>query len=160
MSTQTENVNVRMVNQNWWITTLMIKEHKYCPPLTKAIKCDVLIVGGGFSGVSAAVEFLRKGAQRGTSRKTSSAAALRAAAPAFSRPNRWPAERQSAVERPSRRDLLSAAQPPSLVEIERQQRRRDPDGQRLRFSRAYLAIHMGPVTRRTHGQWRRPRHGV
>ena len=50
-----------MVNQNWWITTLMIKEHKYCPPLTKAIKCDVLIVGGGFSGVSAAAEFLRKG---------------------------------------------------------------------------------------------------
>jgi gamma-glutamylputrescine oxidase len=50
-----------MVNQNWWITTLMIKEFKYCPPLTKAIKCDVLIVGGGFSGVSAAAEFLRKG---------------------------------------------------------------------------------------------------
>src|SRR4030095_1165946 len=40
---------------------LMIKEHRYCPPLAKAIKCDVLIVGGGFSGVSAAAEFLRKG---------------------------------------------------------------------------------------------------
>src|SRR6185503_11969185 len=39
----------------------MIKGHRYCPPLTKAIKCDVLIVGGGFSGVSAAAEFLRKG---------------------------------------------------------------------------------------------------
>ncbi len=51
----------RMVNQNWWITTLMIKEHRYCPPLTKDIKCDVLIVGGGFSGVSAAAEFLLKG---------------------------------------------------------------------------------------------------
>jgi gamma-glutamylputrescine oxidase len=51
----------RMVNQNWWITTLLIKEHHYCPPLTRAIKCDVLIVGGGFSGVSAAAEFLRKG---------------------------------------------------------------------------------------------------
>src|SRR5262245_16747843 len=50
-----------MVNQNWWFTTLMVKEHKYCPPLTKSIKCDVLIVGGGFSGVSAAAEFLRKG---------------------------------------------------------------------------------------------------
>jgi ribulose 1,5-bisphosphate synthetase/thiazole synthase len=48
--------NVRMVNQNWWITTLMIKEHKYCPPLTKAIKCDAFIVGEGFSGVSAAAE--------------------------------------------------------------------------------------------------------
>ena len=51
----------RIVNQNWWFTTLMVKGHKYCPPLTKDIKCDVLIVGGGFSGVSAAAEFLRKG---------------------------------------------------------------------------------------------------
>src|SRR5215510_14995640 len=51
----------RIINQNWWITTLMIKEHKYCPPLTKDIRCDVLIVGGGFSGMSAAVEFLLKG---------------------------------------------------------------------------------------------------
>jgi gamma-glutamylputrescine oxidase len=54
-------VNVRLVNQNWWFTTLLVKQHKYCPPLTKAIKCDVLIVGGGFSGVSAAAQFLRKG---------------------------------------------------------------------------------------------------
>lgn len=55
------SASVRMVNQNWWITTLMIKEHRYCPPLSKDIKCDVLIVGGGFSGISAAAEFLRKG---------------------------------------------------------------------------------------------------
>ena len=58
---RTSLANTRMVNQNWWITTLMIKQHKYCPPLTKDIKCDVLIVGGGFSGISAAAEFLRKG---------------------------------------------------------------------------------------------------
>jgi gamma-glutamylputrescine oxidase len=51
----------RLVNQNWWITTLSVKQHRYCPPLTQDIKCDVLIVGGGFSGVSAAAEFLRKG---------------------------------------------------------------------------------------------------
>lgn len=51
--------STRIVNQNWWITTLMINGHEYCPPLTKDIKCDVLIVGGGFSGVSAAAEFLR-----------------------------------------------------------------------------------------------------
>ena len=51
----------RIINQNWWITTLMINEHKYCPPLAKDIKCDVLIVGGGFSGISAAAEFLSKG---------------------------------------------------------------------------------------------------
>jgi gamma-glutamylputrescine oxidase len=50
-----------MINQNWWFTTLLIKQFKYCPPLTKDIKCDVLIVGGGFSGVGAAAEFLRQG---------------------------------------------------------------------------------------------------
>ncbi len=50
-----------MINQNWWFTTLLVKQFKYCPPLTSNIKCDVLIVGGGFSGVSAAAEFLQKG---------------------------------------------------------------------------------------------------
>src|SRR5688500_17050088 len=54
-------VNTRMVNQNWWITTLLIKAHRYCPPLTRDIECDVLIIGGGFSGMSAAAEFLLKG---------------------------------------------------------------------------------------------------
>ena len=43
-----------MINQNWWFSTLLIKQFKYCPPLNRSIKCDVLIVGGGFSGVSAA----------------------------------------------------------------------------------------------------------
>jgi gamma-glutamylputrescine oxidase len=50
-----------MINQNWWFTTLLIKQFKYCPPLNKSIKCDVLIVGGGFTGVSAAAEFMGKG---------------------------------------------------------------------------------------------------
>lgn len=50
-----------MINQNWWFTTLLIKQFKYCPPLNKSIKCDVLIVGGGLSGISAAAEFLNKG---------------------------------------------------------------------------------------------------
>ncbi|HRI22876.1 MAG TPA: FAD-binding oxidoreductase, partial [Panacibacter sp.] len=50
-----------MVNQNWWLTTLLVKQFKYCPPLKKDIKCDVLIVGGGLSGISAAAEFLNKG---------------------------------------------------------------------------------------------------
>jgi len=50
-----------MINQNWWFTTLLVKQFKHCPPLSQSIKCDVLIVGGGFSGVSAAAEFLRKG---------------------------------------------------------------------------------------------------
>jgi gamma-glutamylputrescine oxidase len=52
---------MRLVNQNWWFTTLMVSQHKYCPPLTKDIKCDVCIVGAGFSGVAAAAQFLRKG---------------------------------------------------------------------------------------------------
>ena len=50
-----------MINQDWWFTTLLTKQFKHCPPLNSDIKCDVLIVGGGFSGVSAAAEFLRKG---------------------------------------------------------------------------------------------------
>ena len=55
------SAKARIVNQNWWFTTLMVQAYKYCPPLTKDIKCDVLIVGGGFSGISAAAEFLKKG---------------------------------------------------------------------------------------------------
>jgi gamma-glutamylputrescine oxidase len=50
-----------MINQDWWFTTLLVKQFKDCPPLNQDIKCDVLIVGGGFSGVSAAAEFVRKG---------------------------------------------------------------------------------------------------
>jgi gamma-glutamylputrescine oxidase len=50
-----------MINQDWWFTTLLTKQFKYCPPLSQDIRCDVLIVGGGFSGVSAAAEFVRKG---------------------------------------------------------------------------------------------------
>jgi len=50
-----------MINQNWWFTTLLVKQFQYCPPLNKSIKCDVLIVGGGMTGISAAAEFLRTG---------------------------------------------------------------------------------------------------
>ena len=50
-----------MINQDWWFTTLLVKQFKYCPPLKQDIRCDVLIIGGGFSGVSAAAEFVQKG---------------------------------------------------------------------------------------------------
>ena len=50
-----------MINQDWWFTTLLAKQFKYCPPLNQDIRCDVLIVGGGFSGVNASAEFVRKG---------------------------------------------------------------------------------------------------
>jgi gamma-glutamylputrescine oxidase len=52
---------MRLVNQNWWFTTLLVSQHKHCPPLTRDIQCDVVIVGGGFAGVCAAAQFLRKG---------------------------------------------------------------------------------------------------
>jgi gamma-glutamylputrescine oxidase len=38
-----------------------VKQFKYCPPLNNDINCDVLIVGAGMSGMSAAAEFLGKG---------------------------------------------------------------------------------------------------
>src|SRR3954470_699245 len=50
-----------MINQDWWFTTLLVKQFKYCPPLNQDIRCDVLIVGGGFAGVAAAIEFLKTG---------------------------------------------------------------------------------------------------
>ena len=33
-----------MINQNWWFTTLLVKQFKHCPPLNTSISCDVLIV--------------------------------------------------------------------------------------------------------------------
>jgi len=52
---------MRMVNQNWWFTTLLVSQHRHCPPLREHIKCDVVIVGAGFAGTCAAAQFLRKG---------------------------------------------------------------------------------------------------
>jgi len=52
---------MRLVNQNWWFTTLLTNRHKYCPPLRADIKCDVAIIGGGFAGVCAAAQFLNRG---------------------------------------------------------------------------------------------------
>ena len=50
-----------MIVQNWWFTTLLEKKYKVCPPLQGDIHCDVLIIGGGMSGVSAAAALIGKG---------------------------------------------------------------------------------------------------
>jgi gamma-glutamylputrescine oxidase len=50
-----------LIHQCWWNTTLLVKQFKYCPPLGKDIKCDILIVGAGMSGMNAALEFAGSG---------------------------------------------------------------------------------------------------
>lgn len=50
-----------MILQDWWYTTLLKYQYGSCPPLTRNLKCDVLIVGGGMSGVMAAAEFIGQG---------------------------------------------------------------------------------------------------
>src|SRR5215203_2808610 len=61
MPSSERGTGITMINQDWWFTTLLVRQFKYCPPLNRDIQCDVLIVGGGFAGVSAAAEFVRKG---------------------------------------------------------------------------------------------------
>ena len=50
-----------MIIQDWWYTTLLAQQYPVAPPLMEAIKADVLIVGGGMSGISAAASFLGSG---------------------------------------------------------------------------------------------------
>ena len=37
-----------MINQDWWFTTLLVKQFQYCPPLSSDIKCDVLVIESTF----------------------------------------------------------------------------------------------------------------
>ena len=50
-----------MIIQDWWYTTLLAQKYPVAPPLMAAIKADVLIVGGGMTGISAAASFLGSG---------------------------------------------------------------------------------------------------
>lgn len=50
-----------MILQDWWYTTLLSHQFAACPPLSRDLKCDVLIVGGGMSGIMAAAEFIGQG---------------------------------------------------------------------------------------------------
>lgn len=47
--------------QNWWFTTLLGTEDSILPPLEKDIEADVVIVGAGAAGLSAAYAFIGKG---------------------------------------------------------------------------------------------------
>ncbi len=50
-----------MILQNWWFTTLLGIDYPITKPLTKNTTADVLIIGGGMSGVSAANAFIGSG---------------------------------------------------------------------------------------------------
>jgi gamma-glutamylputrescine oxidase len=50
-----------MILQDWWYTTLLSQKYDRCPPLCSDLKCDVLIIGAGMSGIMAAAEFVGKG---------------------------------------------------------------------------------------------------
>jgi gamma-glutamylputrescine oxidase len=50
-----------MLLQNWWTTTLLDEAYLPITPLTSDRACDVLIVGGGMAGISAAAALMGKG---------------------------------------------------------------------------------------------------
>ena len=50
-----------MILQNWWFTTLLGTKEPIQPPLMDDIDADVVIVGAGAAGLSAAYFFLNKG---------------------------------------------------------------------------------------------------
>ncbi len=50
-----------MLVQNYWFTTLLEKQYATCPPLLKNMECDVLVIGGGMSGVACAAALQGKG---------------------------------------------------------------------------------------------------
>jgi gamma-glutamylputrescine oxidase len=50
-----------MILQNWWFTTLLGETAPMCTPLEKHINADVLIVGGGAAGLSAAARLMNSG---------------------------------------------------------------------------------------------------
>jgi gamma-glutamylputrescine oxidase len=50
-----------MILQNWWFTSLLPQTYPPIHSLTKDIEVDVLVIGGGMTGVSAAAAFIGKG---------------------------------------------------------------------------------------------------
>jgi len=52
-----------MILQNWWFTTLMGVKSPICAPLKGDIEADVLVIGGGACGLSAARRLVKGGAK-------------------------------------------------------------------------------------------------
>jgi gamma-glutamylputrescine oxidase len=50
-----------MILQDWWFTTLLAAKYAPAPPLAGDIKADILIIGGGMTGVAAAASFIGSG---------------------------------------------------------------------------------------------------
>jgi gamma-glutamylputrescine oxidase len=50
-----------MILQNWWYTTLLGTKYPLCPPLRGDHTADVVIVGGGMAGLSAALRLMTSG---------------------------------------------------------------------------------------------------
>ena len=50
-----------MILQNWWYTTLLGIQEQMRPPLEADLKTDVLVIGGGAAGLSAACRLMHQG---------------------------------------------------------------------------------------------------
>jgi gamma-glutamylputrescine oxidase len=50
-----------LILQDWWYTTLLAQQYPVVPPLMSDIKTDILVEGGGMTGISAAASFLGSG---------------------------------------------------------------------------------------------------
>ena len=50
-----------MILQNWWFTTLMGVKSPMAPPLRGEKKTDVVVIGGGTAGLSAALRLSQAG---------------------------------------------------------------------------------------------------
>ena len=50
-----------MIYENWLHTDLLNTRTNFCPPLMGRISCDVLVIGGGFAGLHAALRLAESG---------------------------------------------------------------------------------------------------
>lgn len=50
-----------MLLQNWWYTTLLGPDAPIRPPLAADVKADVVVVGAGMAGLSAALRLADSG---------------------------------------------------------------------------------------------------